>query len=187
MKAALSWLSMISPRKRIESLAPSADLQKGKGTNRKMRLIAQLRLAAVSLLLLTGCSRAVDESLQDNPDAIAGRWYTQAQVIQGETIFSAQCASCHGGQAEGLTDDWRQRLEDGSFPPPPLNGSAHAWHHPLSVLMQVVNEGGEPLGGKMPAFADILTEHEKRAAIAYFQDFWDDSTYDNWLQMGGTN
>ena len=32
----------------------------------------------------------------------------------------------------------RRRLEDGSFPPPPLNGTGHAWHHPLVALYATI-------------------------------------------------
>lgn len=120
-------------------------------------------------------------------DVTTGRWYSQAQLESGAGIFQQHCASCHGREAEGLVADWRARQADGSLPPPPLNGSAHAWHHPLPVLLQVINDGGAPYGGKMPAFAEQLSATEKRAVIAYFQDFWDDETYQQWLQMGGIN
>ncbi len=102
-------------------------------------------------------------------------------------MFTQHCAVCHGPQAEGTVADWRQRLDDGSFPPPPLNGSAHAWHHPRSVLLQVINNGGVALGGKMPGFESLLAREEKLAAIAYFQDFWSDDVYADWQDMGGVN
>jgi len=116
-----------------------------------------------------------------------GRWYCVAQVAQGKGVFTANWAECDGAQAQGLAADWRQKLEDGSFPPPPLNGTAHAWHHPRSVLLQVINEGGVALGGKMPGFATVLDEDEKLAAIAYFQSLWGDEIYSKWLVMDGSN
>ena len=70
--------------------------------------------------------------------------------------------------------------------PPPLDGSAHAWHHSRSVLLEVIENGGLALGGKMPAFGAVLKGEEKLAAIAYFQNFWDDETYSQWEVMGGT-
>lgn len=80
-------------------------------------------------------------------------------------------------------EDWKQRNPDGSFPPPPLDGSAHAWHHPLEVLARQINEGGKKLGGTMPAFGDVLSDQEMIAAIAYFQSYWDKQTYERWVQM----
>ncbi|MFK7864854.1 MAG: cytochrome c [Pseudohongiellaceae bacterium] len=115
------------------------------------------------------------------------RWYDSAQVALGAEIFTANCAVCHGLKAEGLYPDWKQKLPSGAFPPPPLNGTAHAWHHPLSVLVGVIEQGGTALGGVMPGFATQLNDKEKLAAIAYFQNFWSEENYENWMQMGGTD
>ena len=144
-------------------------------------------LVCIPALFLLACSDVVDEAPVSEAVTETGRWYTASQVVAGQTVFQSQCAVCHGEQAQGLAEDWRERLEDGSFPPPPLNGSAHAWHHPLTVLLQVINDGGIPLGGKMPAFAEVLSEEEKLAAVAFFQDYWNDEIYASWEQMGGTN
>lgn len=115
------------------------------------------------------------------------RWYSPNQVGLGARVFADNCSVCHGASAQGNYEDWKQKLADGSFVPPPLNGNAHAWHHPLSVLLGVINQGGVAYGGKMPSFEASLNEQEKLAVIAYFQDFWSTETYDKWLQMGGTN
>ena len=115
------------------------------------------------------------------------RWNSAEQVELGRTVFTQNCAVCHGAQAQGTVEDWREKLADGSFPPPPLNGSAHAWHHPQEILLRVIDYGGEAMGGKMPAFIDVLEPDEKLAAIAYFQSFWSDDIYRQWMQMGGTN
>ena len=47
----------------------------------------------------------------------------------GGKIFNNNCAVCHGQNASGPKGDWREKLADGSYPPPPLNGTAHTWHH----------------------------------------------------------
>lgn len=116
-----------------------------------------------------------------------GRWFTEKQFKLGKQVFTTYCASCHGTRAQGIVKDWKQRNPDGSFPAPPLDGSAHAWHHPLSVLVQQINEGGIRLGGTMPAFGDTLSDEEVIATIAYFQSFWDKETYDQWIQMNADN
>ncbi|MEZ5478045.1 MAG: c-type cytochrome [Thiolinea sp.] len=64
--------------------------------------------------------------------------------------------------------------------PPALDGSAHAWHHPMAQLLYTLEQGGAPLGGKMPAFGNKLTQDEQRAVIAYFQSQWDDEKYGIW-------
>jgi len=75
------------------------------------------------------------------------------------------------------------RTASGHYPPPPLNGSAHAWHHPLTTLKTVIREGGEPLGGVMPAWQGILSEDEITSAIAAFQSYWSDEIYQRWLDI----
>ena len=141
------------------------------------------------LMFLVACEQATEPEVQALVDeaSLAARWYNAEQVSTGAVVFQQNCAVCHGENAEGIVDDWRERMDDGSFPPPPLNGSAHAWHHPRPLLLQVINEGGVPLGGKMPAFSEVLDEAQKLAAIAYFQNFWNDEIYSSWLQMGGVN
>ena len=110
-----------------------------------------------------------------------GLWHNPAVVATGATIYTKNCLSCHGVSGVG-TKNWRQRGEDGSFPPPPLNGTAHTWHHPLAVLQRTIKQGGVPLGGKMPAFGDKLTDEEIDAVIAYIQSQWPEQTRQTWAQ-----
>lgn len=135
--------------------------------------------AILLLTFITGCS--------DNPQSIEGRWYSQAQIDDGAAIFKTHCASCHGGTAQGLAGDWRKPLADGSYPPPPLNGSAHTWHHPLKGLKRTIRIGGVPLGGTMPPFKDKLTDEEIESVLAYVQNIWSDKIYSAWKERGGLN
>lgn len=127
-------------------------------------------------LLLAGCGQ--------NESTVPGRWYTPSQVELGKKVYGENCIRCHNEDARG-TLNWRQAGPDGSYPPPPLNGTAHAWHHPISILKKVISEGGIPLGGKMPAFGAKLNDDEKLAVISYFQSFWPDEIYQEWLKRGG--
>ncbi|MCF6190471.1 MAG: cytochrome c [Cocleimonas sp.] len=111
---------------------------------------------------------------------VDGRWYTPAQLIRGKKVFASNCASCHGDKGQGLTVDWKKPDAKGVFPPPPLNGSAHAWHHSKDLLMRTVNEGGVALGGAMPSFKDKLSEKEKEAVLAHVMSLWPDKIYNTW-------
>ncbi len=122
----------------------------------------------------------------NNEPKIDGRWYTQLQVDRGRVVFEKNCEECHGENARG-TFNWTRKLPDGSYPPPPLNGSAHTWHHSLKLLKRTINNGGIPLGGTMPAFENKLTENEKNEVIAFFQSQWSKKIYDAWLKRGGLN
>lgn len=109
------------------------------------------------------------------------RWYTDEQVIEGKNLFAANCASCHGKNAESVPD-WRKRDANGNYVPPPLNGTAHAWHHSLKILRQTIRKGGKPVGGIMPAFEDKLSDDQIDAIIAWFQSLWSDEIYSMWMQ-----
>lgn len=115
-------------------------------------------------------------------DTIPGRWYTVEHVAKGGPLYLHHCASCHGESAAG-TREWRTIDADGHYPPPPLDGTAHTWHHPLAMLEQTIAEGGVALGGVMPGFAATLSEAETRAMIAYFQNFWPDDIYNRWQEI----
>jgi mono/diheme cytochrome c family protein len=110
------------------------------------------------------------------------RWYSQEQVVKGEVVYSTHCAVCHGDRAQGLVADWQRRLPDGFYPPPPLNGTAHAWHHSLPLLIEIVQKGGVLYDGKMPGFERQLSEEEQIASIVWFQSLWSDETYRLWKE-----
>lgn len=137
------------------------------GMTYRLRPIRRIRIAIIlTALLIAGCSDSGPE-----------RWYTDEQVQIGEAVFQAECAVCHGDQAEGA-DDWQRRDDDGYFPAPPLNGTAHAWHHPKDELRMIIRDGRN----NMPGFTDRLDDAEIDAAIAWFQSHWSDDVYEAWLE-----
>jgi len=77
----------------------------------------------------------------------------------------------------------RHRGPDGRFPPPPLNGTGHAWHHPKAVLHDVIKNGSPPGQGNMPAWRDRLTDEQIDDIIAWFQSQWPNQVYNAWYQM----
>ena len=109
------------------------------------------------------------------------RWYSFQHVIQGGRVFQQNCAVCHGKQGEGALD-WRQLGADGKYPAPPLNGSGHAWHHPLKMLFHTVKNGSPGGQGGMPAWGEKLSNDEMIAAIARFQSKWPEQIYSTWMQ-----
>ena len=110
------------------------------------------------------------------------RWYDVARVESGEKVYAANCAVCHGARGEA-TPDWRRREPDGSFPPPPLNGTAHTWHHPFGILARQIKFGAPGGGGKMPIFQGKLTDEEIINVIAWFQSLWSDDIYTQWWEI----
>jgi mono/diheme cytochrome c family protein len=141
-------------------------------TNTMRRII--ILLGAFWVGLISGCSEGM----------VDGRWYTQTQVERGAKVFDDNCASCHGSRAQG-SFNWRKKLSDGSYPPPPLDGTGHAWHHPFDTLMATIDRGGAPMGGQMPAFGGEIPIDDQKAAIAFFQSKWDKRIYDAWFERNG--
>jgi mono/diheme cytochrome c family protein len=151
--------------------------------------------------LVTGCgsdsepaTRGQSASRADDPAAGAAawktsnaggaRWYASESVERGAAIFADNCAACHGKKANGYFT-WQKRGPDGKYPPPPLNGTGHAWHHPTQVLASQIKFGTPGGQGTMPGFAATLSDNDIVDAIAWFQSQWPDKIYDNWSQIEG--
>ena len=126
------------------------------------------------LLTLVGGYTAAQEKVE-------GRWFSQTRVQVGKRLFEEHCMACHGASGQGLTDDWKKPLADGSYPPPPLNGSAHTWHHSLALLNYTIENGGAEFDGMMPGFAGVLNEDQRLSIIAYLQEWWPDDIYAQWV------
>ena len=149
-------------------------------------VLTKLAFLIAAIGLLSACSdvenTATTLSTTTAKDGSA-RWYTSEQLAQGKVIFSENCAACHGADAGGVgasVDDWKTPDANGLYPAPPINGSAHAWHHSLKTLLRTINDGGKPLGGTMPAWQGRLTDAEQLSVVAAFQDYWPDAIYARW-------
>ena len=130
-------------------------------------------------LLLTGCGQpAATEA------PVPGRWYTASAVTAGEPLYQTHCAACHAADGSA-TADWRTLDANGNFPPPPLNGTAHTWHHPMEVLTDTIANGGAQYGGVMPGFGAVLDAEQQHAIVAYIQSWWSDEIYQRWAEIDG--
>lgn len=127
------------------------------------------------ILVLQACTDSVN---LNNKDSETLRWYSNAQVTQGGKIFLKNCASCHGRAAQA-TPNWRVADSNGIYPPPPLNGTAHAWHHPFAMLKETIAMGTTR---GMPAWKEVLTEPEIEATIAWIESHWPEPVYQAWMR-----
>ncbi len=109
------------------------------------------------------------------------RWYTAEQQTKGAQLFKENCAVCHGDRAQS-TPNWKQPNAQGQYPPPPLDGTAHAWHHDLKTLHRSIKNGGVNIGGLMPPFKDKLNKEDRDSVIAFFQSLWPDELYKKWSE-----
>ena len=88
-------------------------------------------------------------------------------VALGRDVYARNCASCHGANLQGQPG-WRTRRGLA----PAHDASGHTWHHPDALLLQIVRDGTERMGGSMPAFEGALTEREMLAALSFIKSRW---------------
>lgn len=129
----------------------------------------------------TAASAAADTALPaPTPQSIAARKLDSEKIKRGAAVYRTNCASCHGPNGEA-TLNWREQGADGRYPPPPLDGSAHAWHHSTATLEKMIREGSPGVGG-MPPWNGKLTNQEIDDVIVWIKTLWPDEIYDIWYQ-----
>ena len=138
------------------------------------------------LLLLSGCQQSAGPgnagAAVTPASAVPRSAVDPAFVARGSEVYQKNCASCHGGMAQGAPN-WQRPGPDGKYPAPPLNGSAHAWHHPQAALRMTIRDGTARLGGNMPAWKDKLSDQDIDAVIAWMQSLWPEELYRAWYAM----
>jgi mono/diheme cytochrome c family protein len=68
-------------------------------------------------------------------------------------------------------------MANGRLPAPPHDASGHTWHHSDAVLFGITKHGLGPYApagyeSDMPAFADVLSDDQIAAALAYIKSRW---------------
>jgi len=142
-------------------------------------------LLLLMLILLAAACEQNPQVSSSSTGLMQQRNYDAAALVDGENLYSAHCAQCHGPNAEG-DPQWRKVGPDGKYPPPPLNGSGHAWHHSRAVLRNVIKEGSPPDQGNMPAWKGKLSDQQIETIIDYFQSLWPEQVYSAWIEMQQT-
>ena len=142
-------------------------------------LVALLSLAACGSNENGAATQTVVASKESKKIARSSNFET---VQKGFRVYQNNCASCHGSEGQGAAN-WQQVGADGKYPPPPLNGTGHAWHHPMAALVRTIKYGTVTMGGKMPAWGDKITDEEISAVISWFQSRWPDELYQAWARM----
>ncbi|MBX2836771.1 MAG: cytochrome c [Gammaproteobacteria bacterium] len=114
--------------------------------------------------------------------AQSNRGYDEVNLTQGKELYAQHCAVCHGKNGESTVKDWHQRDTNGRFPPPPLNGTAHTWHHSFGALMHTIQNGTQENGGGMPAWKETLSNEEIFSIIMWITSLWPDEIFAAWMQ-----
>ncbi|MGM0678517.1 MAG: c-type cytochrome [Pseudomonadota bacterium] len=146
-------------------------------------------IGIIGSLGLTGCDNPGSTNNQSQAsqsastkDTVPPRNEDMQQILRGGRLYQQNCAVCHGRLAQG-TSNWRQRDEEGKFPPPPLDGSAHTWHHPTAQLIEIIENGTLDRGGNMPAWKDVLSKRDIKDVLAWIKAQWPDEIYARWYRI----
>lgn len=148
----------------------------------KMQLLATVLL--VSSCFLVGCDNSVNGITGGSE--IPKRDFKPEVLSQGKAVFSKHCAGCHGKDAEG-DPLWRKPNSEGKYPPPPLNGSGHAWHHSREILTNVIKNGSLDKMGDMPAMGKVISDKEIQSVVTWIQSLWSEQAYKAWYTMQQQN
>lgn len=129
--------------------------------------------------------RATASAAPASEEVLARRGLTRERIERGAALYATNCAACHGARGEG-PPNWHRPGPDGKYPPP-LDGSAHAWHHSRAALKRTIQDGTAKIGGGMPAWKDKLSDADIEAIIDWMIAAWPDEIYAAWrkLDAGG--
>lgn len=102
-----------------------------------------------------------------------------AQLTLGHQVYDLSCAACHGDNLQGQPN-WQSPGPDGLMPAPPHDETGHTWHHPDTLLFDIVKYGVarasnlEDYQSAMPAYEGVLSDEEIIAVLAYIKSQWPD-------------
>lgn len=124
-------------------------------------------LTCVLAFVISACGSGATTIDRNNPE----------RVMRGRAVYQTHCAGCHGANLEGQPE-WRVRRPDGRLPAPPHDESGHTWHHPNSMLIEIVRDGLVPPNAPegyetdMPAFGKTLGAEDIAAVLSFIQSRW---------------
>lgn len=81
-------------------------------------------------------------------------------LAAGEALYQNGCAACHGSEGEGSAQP--------TIPAPPLDGSAHSWHHSDAQIVGLIRQGGT----QMPAVGASWNDDEVEAVLSFVKSRW---------------
>jgi mono/diheme cytochrome c family protein len=128
--------------------------------NRPMN-VKQVVLALLSISMALSIVACGDRDIAADPEVLAA----------GKALYQQHCATCHGANLEGQPN-WKVPDANGVYPAPPHNSDGHTWHHPDSVLLEIIAQGGSMAKTTMPAFGDRLSQGEMESILAYIKSSW---------------
>ena len=143
-------------------------------TSNKLKSRYSWMLIFVVIIFATACT--ADPSTTLGTTIIDPATPSSQTYELGQTVYNAQCATCHGPNGEGQFPDAPLEKDlTGRYGAPPHNDTGHTWHHDDDLIIQIIKEGGmgDPVNFYvMPALDSVLSDAEIEAVIAYIKTMW---------------
>ena len=98
-------------------------------------------------------------------------WADNNVIEKGRVLFEENCQDCHGERGVGEKPDDMYAKDDFGFVAPPLNDSAHGWHHSDQGIVETILNGSSR-NERMIAWKDILTRGDAENLVAYIKSLW---------------
>lgn len=138
-----------------------------------------LRTALLALALsLVACergSKAPTASAAGETDLVR-----TTTLATGARLYAANCAECHGPQAQGHPD-WQNAASGGFVAAPPLDASGPLMQRSHAALVATVQKGVQRTGVPvMPAWQGRLSDAEIDAIFAWVFSQWPSDAYAAW-------
>lgn len=97
-------------------------------------------------------------------------------VDAGSRLYTQHCAACHGVQLEGQPN-WQTVGANGKVLAPPQDETGHSWHHTDDELFRLTKFSVKDIApdgyvSDMPAFADVLSDDQIWAVLAFIKSRW---------------
>ena len=99
--------------------------------------------------------------------------YTAGQIMLGQSLYSANCAFCHGDNLEGKVG-WDKTYRKGRRPPTPLKKGGRIVQMTDRDVFDIIKYGGQPFSpddykNNMPGFEMQLDDESIWAILAFIK------------------
>lgn len=96
---------------------------------------------------------------------------TPQLVAAGRKTYEQYCQACHGKNGIGERPKQMYAEDQYGFVAPPLDNSAHGWHHTDANLLHTILNGSSRNPRMLP-FKDIISKEDAKDAVAYIKSLW---------------
>lgn len=97
---------------------------------------------------------------------------TKKIIAKGRNFYDKLCMGCHGKKGRGQDPKTVGKTPPNNIAAPPLNDTAHAWHHTDKNLVNVILNGSSREGSPMIAWKSQLSREDAESIVAYIKSLW---------------